>query len=94
MRGRLRVLAGRRELPTAGCVDSQTARATETVGAAACGYDAGKKLKGQKRHVVVDTLGLLLCVIVTAASVQDPRRRASGPGAAAREVLHHHAGLG
>ncbi|UBU18761.1 IS5 family transposase [Nonomuraea gerenzanensis] len=71
LRGRLRVLAGRRELPTAGCVDSQTVRAAETIGAAACGYDAGKKLKGQKRHVVVDTLGLLLCVIVTAASVQD-----------------------
>ncbi|WP_220183382.1 IS5 family transposase [Sphaerisporangium album] len=71
LRGRLRILAGRDELPTAGCVDSQTVRAAETVGAAACGYDAGKKLKGQKRHVVVDTLGLLLCVIVTAASVQD-----------------------
>ncbi|MEV0624246.1 IS5 family transposase [Nonomuraea sp. NPDC050404] len=71
LRGRLRVLAGRAELPTAGCIDSQTVRAAETVGAAACGYDAGKKLKGQKRHVVVDTLGLLLCVMVTAASVQD-----------------------
>ena len=71
LRGRLRLLAGRRELPTAGCIDSQTVRAAEMVGAAACGYDAGKKLKGQKRHVVVDTLGLLLCVMVTAASVQD-----------------------
>ncbi|MGW2160387.1 transposase [Nonomuraea sp. NPDC001699] len=50
-------------------------------------------LNGQKRHVVVDTLGLLLCVMVTAASVQD-RDGASGPVAAAREVLHHHAGLG
>ncbi|WP_431934141.1 transposase [Nonomuraea jabiensis] len=65
LRGRLRILTGRRKLPTAGCVDSQTVRAAETVGAAACGYDAGKKLKGQKRHVVVDTLGLLLCVMVT-----------------------------
>jgi transposase len=71
LRGRLRVLAGRGELPTAGCIDSQTVKAAETVGAAACGYDAGKKLKGQKRHIAVDTLGLLLCVIVTAASVQD-----------------------
>ncbi|MGW4411581.1 IS5 family transposase [Nonomuraea sp. NPDC004702] len=71
LRGRLRILAGRGELPTAGCLDSQTVRAAETVGAPVCGYDAGKKLKGQKRHVVVDTLGLLLCVIVTAASVQD-----------------------
>lgn len=71
LRGRLRVLAGRDELPTAGCVDSQTIKAAETVGAATCGYDAGKKIKGQKRQVVVDTLGLLLCVIVTAASIQD-----------------------
>ncbi|MEO3869300.1 IS5 family transposase [Nonomuraea sp. B12E4] len=71
LRGRLRVMAGRGELPTAGCVDSQTVKAAETVGAAACGYDAGKRIKGQKRHVVVDTLGLLLCVVVTAASVQD-----------------------
>ncbi|MER5327207.1 transposase, partial [Streptosporangium roseum] len=71
LRGRLRVLAGRGELPTAGCLDSRTVKAAETVRAATCGYDAGKKIKGQKRHVVVDTLGLLLCVIVTAASVQD-----------------------
>jgi transposase len=71
LRGRLRVGAGRGELPTAGCIDSQTVRAAETVGAAACGYDAGKKIKGQKRHLAVDTLGLVLCVIVTAASVQD-----------------------
>ncbi|QKG24278.1 hypothetical protein ACTIVE_5921 [Actinomadura verrucosospora] len=71
LRGRLRVLAGRGELPTAGCIDSQTVKAAETVVAAACGYDGGKKLKGQKRHIAVDTLGLLLCVIVTAASAQD-----------------------
>ncbi len=49
----------------------QTVRAAETVSAGACGYDAGKKIKGQKRHVAVDTLGLLLTVVVTAASVQD-----------------------
>ncbi|MFI6732558.1 IS5 family transposase [Nonomuraea sp. NPDC050451] len=71
LRGRLRVMARRGELPTAGCIDSQTVKAADTVGAAACGYDAGKKIKGQKRHIAVDTLGLLLCLIVTAASVQD-----------------------
>ncbi|MFI7224215.1 transposase [Nonomuraea angiospora] len=59
------------EPPTAGCIDSQTVKAADTVEAATCGYDAGKKIKGQKRHIAVDTLGLLLCVIVTAASVQD-----------------------
>lgn len=71
LRGRLRTNAGRGELPTAGCIDSQTVKAAETVGAAACGYDAGKKTRGQKRHLAVDTLGLVLCVIVTAASIQD-----------------------
>ncbi|MBG0813861.1 IS5 family transposase [Planomonospora sp. ID82291] len=71
LRGRLRIRAGRGELPTAGCIDSQTVKAAETVGAAVCGYDGGKKTKGQKRHIAVDTLGLLLCVMVTAASVQD-----------------------
>ncbi|MBE1584157.1 transposase [Nonomuraea angiospora] len=65
-------MAGRGELPTAGCIDSQTVKAADTVEAATCGYDAGKKIKGQKRHIAVDTLGLLLCMIVTAASVQDP----------------------
>jgi hypothetical protein len=46
-------------------------RSAQTVGAASSGYDAGKKIKGRKRHIAVDTLDLLLCVIVTAASVQD-----------------------
>jgi transposase len=71
LRGRLRVMAGRSELPTAGCIDSQSVKAAETVAAVTCGYDSGKKIKGQKRHIAVDTLGLLLCVLVTAASVQD-----------------------
>ncbi|MEV0152014.1 MULTISPECIES: transposase [unclassified Nonomuraea] len=53
LRGRLRIMAGRGELPTAGCIDSQMIRAAETVGAAVCGYDAGKRLKGQKRHIAV-----------------------------------------
>lgn len=71
LRGRLRSLAGRSPLPTAGCADSQTVRAAATVGTTDSGYDAGKKTKGQKRHIVVDTLGLVLCVLVTNASVQD-----------------------
>jgi transposase len=71
LRGRIPVAAGRGELPTAGSIDSQTVRAAETVAAGACGYDAGKKIKGQKRHIAVDALGLLLTVVVTAASVQD-----------------------
>ena len=71
LRGRLRVKAGRSELPTAGSIDSQSVKAADTVGSASRGYDAGKKINGRKRHIVVDTLGLLLAVVVTAASVQD-----------------------
>jgi transposase len=71
LRGRLRVLAGRRELPTAGCVDSQTVGRPRPSGRRPAGTTRARSSKGQKRHVVVDTLGLLLCVIVTAASVQD-----------------------
>lgn len=71
LRGRIRVLAGRRDLPTAAIIDAQSVKAADTVAAPHSGYDGGKKIKGQKRHIAVDTLGLLLCVIVTAASVQD-----------------------
>ena len=52
-------------------VDSQSLRAAETVGRAERGYDGAKKIDGTKRHIAVDTIGLLLAVVVTAASVQD-----------------------
>jgi transposase len=71
LRGRLRVAYGRAELPSAGSIDSQSVKAADTVGAASRGYDSGKKINGRKRHIAVDTLGLVLTVIVTAASVQD-----------------------
>lgn len=71
LRDRLRAGQGRSPLPTAGCIDSQTVKAADTVGAASRGYDAGKKINGRKRHLAVDTCGLLLAVVVTAASVQD-----------------------
>jgi transposase len=71
LRGRLRVAWGRADLPTAGSIDSQSVKAVDTVGAASRGFDAGKKINGRKRHIAVDTLGLLLTVVVTTASVQD-----------------------
>jgi transposase len=71
LRGRLRLAHGRAELPTAGSIDSQSVKAADTVGAASRGFDAGKKINGRKRHIAVDTLGLVLAVVVTAASVQD-----------------------
>jgi transposase len=71
LRGRLRVRSGRADLPTAAVVDSQSVKAADTAGAASSGFDAGKKIKGRKRHIAVDSNGWLLAVLVTAASVQD-----------------------
>jgi transposase len=71
LRERVRLREGRVATPSAGVIDSASVRAAETVGAASRGYDAGKKVNGRKRHIAVDTLGLLLCVLVTPASVQD-----------------------
>ena len=72
LRERVRVKEERRNpAPSAGIVDSQSVKGADTVSAETRGYDAGKKINGRKRHIVVDTIGLLLVVMVTAASVQD-----------------------
>jgi putative transposase len=65
----LRQELGRHKHSSAGCLDSQSVKGTATPGAR--GYDAGKKINGRKRHILVDTLGLVLMVVVSAASVQD-----------------------
>jgi transposase len=71
LRRQCRIAAGRKPEPTAAVIDSQSVKAAEEVARASRGYDAGKKINGRKRHIAVDTLGLLLSVLVTAAGVQD-----------------------
>jgi transposase len=66
-----RIAAGRDPEPTACIIDSQSVKTAVTVPAATQGTDAGKKIIGRKRNIITDTLGLLLAVLVTAASVQD-----------------------
>jgi transposase len=69
LRDQIRSTAGRDAHPTAAVLDAQSIKSSE--GGHARGFDMGKKTTGRKRHLVVDTLGLLLVVMVTAASVQD-----------------------
>ena len=71
LRDRVRAASGRTAAPTAAIIDSQSVKGSEMIARARRGYDAGKKINGTKRHIAVDVLGLLLTVLVTAASVQD-----------------------
>ncbi len=69
LREKVRKAAGKKSTPTAAIVDSQSIRTAE--GGEERGYDAGKKITGRKRHLAVDTLGLVLAVVVHSAAVQD-----------------------
>ncbi|WP_235214892.1 IS5 family transposase [Rhodococcus opacus] len=71
LRDRIRVHGGRSPLPSAAIIDSQSVQGSDTVPGSSRGYDAGKKTNGRKRHIAVDTNGLLLAVVVTMAGIQD-----------------------
>jgi putative transposase len=69
LRERVRLRAGREPIPSAGIIDSQSARTTEQGGPH--GFDGGKKVNGRKRHLLVDTMGLVLAAVVHPADLHD-----------------------
>jgi putative transposase len=78
LRTRVRIQEGREPTPSAAGIDSQSVKTTE-VGGEERGYDGGKKLNGRNRHLLVDTIGLVLVVLITSAAIED--------GAAAIKLL-------
>lgn len=87
LRARVREDAGRDPEPTAAIIDSQTIRSTPTIPVATSGYDGNKETVGRKRHLLTDTIGMLLAVTVTPADVGD---REAGQHLIERASARHH----
>jgi putative transposase len=68
---KVRVLKGKEAQPTVAIIDAQSVKSTLVSTGGHTGFDAGKKIKGVKRHITTDTLGLVLCVVVHSAGIQD-----------------------
>ncbi|WP_282694770.1 IS5 family transposase [Streptomyces sp. CC208A] len=71
LRGKVREAEGREPEPSAAVIDSQSVKADAVVGTGSRGYDGGKKINGRRRHLICDTIGLLLMINVTAGDVTD-----------------------
>lgn len=69
LRAAVRIQDGRAPTPTAAIIDSQSTKSVDCT--QNTGYDAGKKIKGRKRHILVDTMGLILAIVVHSAAIQD-----------------------
>lgn len=89
LRARARERAGRAAGPTAAIIDAQSVKTSGNVPESGQGLDPGKKIKGRKRHLAADVLGLLLVVLVTAASVQDT----PGGRTVVRQLAARHPGV-
>jgi len=72
LRDKIRKKAGKYESPSLACIDSQSVKTTR-LGGKNRGFDGGKMIKGRKRHIITDTMGLLLAVVVHAANVHDSK---------------------
>jgi putative transposase len=91
LRASIRTALGRNPRPSAACIDSQSVHksAEATVPTASSGYDSHKRVNGRKRHISVDTLGLLCHVVVTPANISDPRAAVKLLYAAADYGIRH-----